>query len=143
VDYWHRWLGRCNYRGRWREMVNRSALALKLLTYQPTGAIVAAPTTSLPAPISGARSLGLPLHLDLDMTSRSGLMRINFDEAFAFMRWLGARVRRPSRTARSADVLDRGSHELVEQTLDHLEGHRGCGRCTRQPPTGNSARYLR
>ncbi len=56
VDYWRRWLSKCTYTGRWREMVYRSALALKLLTFQPTGAIVAAPTCSLPEEIGGVRN---------------------------------------------------------------------------------------
>src|SRR6267378_1705371 len=56
VKYWHRWLSACTYRGRWRERVERSALALKLLTFEPTGAIIAAPTTSLPEVIGGPRN---------------------------------------------------------------------------------------
>ena len=56
VSYWRAWLSQSTYRGRWREIVNRSALALKLLTYEPTGAIVAAPTCSLPEGIGGERN---------------------------------------------------------------------------------------
>src|SRR5262249_30722250 len=56
VPYWIDWIAQSNYTGRWREMVNRSALALKLLTYEPTGAIVAAATTSLPEQIGGGRN---------------------------------------------------------------------------------------
>ena len=56
VEYWRSWLSRCTYHGRWREMVHRSALALKLLVYDPTGALVAAPTMGLPETIGGSET---------------------------------------------------------------------------------------
>ena len=56
VEYWRGWLSKCSYKGRWREMVERSALVLKLLTFEPTGAIIAAPTCSLPETLGGERN---------------------------------------------------------------------------------------
>jgi GH15 family glucan-1,4-alpha-glucosidase len=56
VEYWQRWLSKCTYRGRWNEMVSRSALVLELLTYEPTGAVVAAPTCSLPESLGESRN---------------------------------------------------------------------------------------
>ena len=54
--FWREWLGDCTYGGRWEEAVTRSLMVLKALTYQPTGGIVAAPTTSLPEQIGGVRN---------------------------------------------------------------------------------------
>ena len=54
--YWNAWIRRSTYQGSWKEAVNRSALALKLLIYEPTGAVVASPTFSLPEYIGGTRN---------------------------------------------------------------------------------------
>jgi GH15 family glucan-1,4-alpha-glucosidase len=137
VGYWHRWLARSSYRGRWREMVNRSALALKLLTYQPTGAIVAAPTTSLPAPIGGARNWDYRYTWIRDASfTLYGLMRVGFtDEALAFMRWVATRVGETVDGSVQLMYSIEGRHDLVERTLDHLEGHRG----SRPVRIGNAA----
>jgi GH15 family glucan-1,4-alpha-glucosidase len=90
VSYWRRWLSQSKYRGRWREMVNRSALTLKLLTYQPTGAIIAAPTTSLPEQLGGERNWDYRYTWIRDAAfSTYALLRLGFtEEAAAFMGWL-------------------------------------------------------
>ena len=54
-SFWHNWISKAKYKGRWREVVCRSLLVLKLLTYEPTGAIIAAPTFSIPEDIGGVR----------------------------------------------------------------------------------------
>ena len=55
-SFWREWLESCTYEGRWQEPVRRSLMTLKALTYQPTGGIVAAPTTSLPEQMGGTRN---------------------------------------------------------------------------------------
>ena len=128
VDYWHRWLAGCTYRGRWREMVHRSALALKLLTYEPTGAIVAAPTCSLPEGIRGSRNWDYRYTWIRDAAfTLYGLMRIGFtQEAADFMHWLEARCAElnPDGSLQTVYGID-GRHDLTEHTLDHLEGYKG------------------
>ena len=64
LNFWRAWIGRSTYQGRWREMVNRAALTLKLLVSQPYGSLVAAPTFGLPERLGGERNWGLPLYLD-------------------------------------------------------------------------------
>lgn len=54
-SFWYNWISRSKYKGRWREVVNRSLMILKLLTYEPTGAIIAAPTFSIPEDVGGGR----------------------------------------------------------------------------------------
>ena len=128
VTYWRTWLSKCTYTGRWREMVHRSALALKLLTFEPTGAIVAAPTCALPETLGGERNWDYRYTWIRDAAfTIYGLLRIGFtEEAAKFMQWL---------EARSHELNDDGSlqimygidgrHTLTEETLDHLEGYRG------------------
>ena len=89
VDYWRHWLERSRYRGRWREMVRRSALTLKLLTYAPTGALVAAPTTSLPEQVGGERNWDYRYTWIRDAAfSLYGLLRLGFTEEAAAS-WAG------------------------------------------------------
>jgi len=128
VEYWRRWLAGCTYRGRWREMVYRSALALKLLTYEPTGAIVASPTTSLPEGIGGPRNWDYRYAWIRDAAFTTyGLLRIGFtEEAARFMEWIEARAHELNDDG-SLQIMYGidGRHELPEETLDHLEGYRG------------------
>ncbi len=127
VSYWRTWLSQCTYRGRWREMVHRSALVLKLLTYEPTGAIVASPTTSLPEGIGGERNWDYRYTWIRDAAfTLYGLLRVGFtEEAAQFMNWLDARCHEPNPDG-SLQIMYGidGAHELTEETLDHLDGYR-------------------
>ncbi|MFJ1767715.1 glycoside hydrolase family 15 protein [Amycolatopsis sp. NPDC088138] len=140
VGFWRDWLSRSSYTGRWREMVHRSALTLKLLTHEPSGAIVAAPTLGLPERIGGERNWDYR-HVWLRDAGFSlyALLRLGFtDEAEAFVGWLTDRVSDdrdgdlgPLRVLYSID----GDADLTEQELDHLEGYRG----SRPVRVGNGA----
>ncbi|MGH7390578.1 MAG: glycoside hydrolase family 15 protein [Candidatus Rokuibacteriota bacterium] len=128
VDFWRRWLARCTYAGRWREMVHRSALALKLLTYEPTGAIVAAPTCSLPEGLGGHRNWDYRYTWIRDAAfTLYALLRLGFtDEAARFMEWIEARCHElnPDGSLQIMYGID-GRHTLTEEVLDHLDGYRG------------------
>ncbi|CAA9464503.1 MAG: Glucoamylase [uncultured Rubrobacteraceae bacterium] len=128
VEYWRRWLSKCTYAGRWREVVQRSALALKLLTFESTGAMVAAPTMGLPEGVGGERNWDYRYTWIRDAAfTLYGLLRIGFtEEAAAFMGWIEARCK-DSASDGSLQLmygLD-GRHDLTEETLDHLDGYRG------------------
>jgi GH15 family glucan-1,4-alpha-glucosidase len=132
VGYWRTWLSHSRYRGRWREMVNRSALTLKLLTFAPTGAIVAAPTCSLPEQLGGERNWDYRYTWIRDAAfSLYGLLRLGFaEEASAFMAWLDDRMREgrmgPGGPLQIMYGID-GRAELTEEELTHLSGYRGSG----------------
>ena len=95
MNFWLQWVGRSQYRGRWREMVNRAALTLKLLTSQPFGSLVAAPTFGLPEEIGGTRNWDYRYTWIRDASfTLYALMRLGYtEEAAAFMRWIEDRCR--------------------------------------------------
>ncbi|KMO72663.1 glycoside hydrolase family 15 protein [Mycolicibacterium obuense] len=129
AQFWRTWLATSRYRGRWREMVERSAITLKLLTHEPSGAIIAAPTTSLPETIGGERNWDYRYVWMRDAGfSLYALLRLGFnDEANAFIEWLSRRLGRGEREADGLGPLrvlydiDGNAPEEIE--LDHLRGH--------------------
>jgi pentatricopeptide repeat protein len=128
--FWRTWLNRSTYQGRWREMVMRSAMTLKLLTYQPTGAPVAAATLGLPEQAGGERNWDYRYTWvrdgSLSMHALAGLGYL--EETARFATWLRDRV-----TEQAGDgsgplkIMYRvdGSSDLTEETLSHFEGWRG------------------
>jgi GH15 family glucan-1,4-alpha-glucosidase len=127
-DFWRRWIGRSSYHGRWREMVNRSALTLKLLTSRTYGSIVAAPTFGLPEELGGQRNWDYRYTWIRDGSfTLYALMRLGFtDEARDFMRWVEARCDelRPDGSLQIMYGID-GRHQLTEELLPELEGYHG------------------
>ena len=129
VDFWRQWVSKCTYQGRWREDVIRSLLALKLLTFSPTGAIIAAPTASLPEEIGGERNWDYRYCWIRDAAlTTDAFMRMGYvDDARGCMRWLGDRTRESSGSSgRPLQIMYgiRGEHVLEEKTLGHLSGYR-------------------
>ncbi len=139
VRFWQKWLSACTYRGRWREQVQRSALALKLLTFGPTGAIVAAPTASLPEVIGGTRNWDYRYTWLRDAAfTIYGFLRIGFrEEAAGFMNWIETHASKHIQPKLPMPPLFtiEGDSELPELTLDHWEGYRG----SRPVRIGNAA----
>jgi GH15 family glucan-1,4-alpha-glucosidase len=127
LDYWHRWISQCTYAGRWREEIYRSALTLKLLTFEPSGAIVAAPTAGLPEAIGGVRNWDYRYTWLRDAAfTIYAFLRIGFtDEAAAFLEWIEQRCHERENGELQIVYGVDGQHDLTETTLDHLDGYRG------------------
>ncbi|HEY3861978.1 MAG TPA: glycoside hydrolase family 15 protein [Verrucomicrobiae bacterium] len=127
MNFWLAWVSHSRYRGRWREMVNRSALTLKLLTSQKQGSIVAAPTFGLPENIGGHRNWDYRYTWIRDASfTLYALMRLGYkEEARAFMGWVEARCQEqhPGRPLQVMYRID-GSRELPEKVLANLEGYK-------------------
>ncbi len=133
IKYWREWINRSNYVGRWREEVNRSTLTLKLMTYAPTGALVAAPTAGLPEQLGGERNWDYRFTWVRDASfSLTALTQLGYtDEAVAFLQWLAHRVHDQDRSEQNGNgplkLMYRidGTSDLVEEDLWHLEGYEG------------------
>jgi GH15 family glucan-1,4-alpha-glucosidase len=127
--FWKGWLSQSTYQGRWREALQRSAITLKLMTYAPTGALVAAPTTGLPEQVGGERNWDYRFTWVRDGSfSIYALLGMGFtEEAKAFSQWLLARVKEHAGKKSPLNLMYRidGSSELTEETLEHWEGYRG------------------
>jgi GH15 family glucan-1,4-alpha-glucosidase len=128
VNFWHAWIQKSHYRGRWREMVDRSALTLKLLTSAEHGSIVAAPTFGFPEDLGGVRNWDYRYTWIRDASfTMYALMRLGYKgEATAFMRWIEARCTelKPGKPLQIMYGID-GRHDLAEKVLKNFEGYKG------------------
>ena len=126
VHFWKTWISKSNYKGRWREMVYRSALVLKLLISRKHGSIIAAPTFSLPESIGGVRNWDYRFTWLRDAAfTLYALIRLGFvEETEAFIEWLKERIRDDAQHGPLQVMygLD-GRQQLDEFTLDHLCGY--------------------
>jgi GH15 family glucan-1,4-alpha-glucosidase len=128
--FWRNWLHQSTYRGRWREVVSRSAMTLKLMTYAPSGALVAAPTAGLPELTGGERNWDYRYTWIRDASfSVYALLGLGYaGEAAAFGQWVRDRlVDQAGDGPGPIKIMYRvdGSSDLTEETLDHFEGWRG------------------
>jgi GH15 family glucan-1,4-alpha-glucosidase len=124
VRFWTRWAARCEYHGEWRDAVMRSLITLKALTYRPTGGIVAAPTTSLPEELGGARNWDYRFCWLRDATfTLYSLLMAGYDtEAEAWREWLLRAVAGNPRDLRIMYGIA-GERRIPELELDWLPGY--------------------
>jgi GH15 family glucan-1,4-alpha-glucosidase len=138
LNFWREWIGHCRYHGRWREIVNRSALTLKPLVSRRFGSLVAAPTFGLPEVIGGERNWDYRYTWIRDAAfTIYALMRLGYTEdAGAFNQWIEQRCHElnPDGSLQIMFGID-GRHELPEETLEHWSGYRD----SRPVRIGNSA----
>ncbi len=125
LSYWQTEVAGCGYTGRWREDIIRSYLTLHLLVYEPTGAIIAAPTTSLPEEIGGERNWDYRYAWlrDASFTLNAFSRLRHTEEAMGFIKFL---LRAYNTDGQKAQILYNINFDTMEeeQTLDHLEGYR-------------------
>ncbi|WVQ77827.1 hypothetical protein IAR50_007520 [Cryptococcus sp. DSM 104548] len=127
-NYWRHWIGKNKYKGRWSEELLRSALVLKMLVFEETGAIVAAPTFSLPEHIGGVRNWDYRFTWVRDSSfTLYALIRMGFtEEANAFVEFILNRLKeRNSDGSLQIVYTIHGGKDLEEIELSHLEGHKG------------------
>ncbi len=130
VQVWRTWLASSTYDGRWEDMVHRAAITLKLLSYAPTGAPVAAATAGLPELVGGERNWDYRYTWVRDASfTVQALHRLGFaEDALVFIAWLRDRLEEGiGRAQGPLQIMYRvdGTADLEEYTLDHFEGYRG------------------
>jgi GH15 family glucan-1,4-alpha-glucosidase len=130
IDHWQRWLRKSTYAGRWREYVQRSAMTLRLMTYAPTGALIAAPTAGLPEQLGGARNWDYRFTWVRDGSfSIYAMLGLGYEEeAATFLKWLNDRViEQAGADSGPLKIMYRvdGTSDLSEEVLPHLDGYRG------------------
>lgn len=127
LTYWQTWTQQSCYQGRWREMVSRSAMILKLLTSAPHGSFVAAPTFGLPEDLGGVRNWDYRYTWIRDSSfAIYALMRLGYrSEAVAFMNWIDQRCHELE-PGHPLQIMYRinGDHNIPEMILDHFEGYK-------------------
>ncbi|TDZ73161.1 Uncharacterized protein CTRI78_v001294 [Colletotrichum trifolii] len=140
-SFWYNWISKSKYKGRWREVVNRSLMLLKMMTYEPTGAIIAAPTFSIPEDIGGVRNWDYRFCWIRDSSFTIYiLLRLGFSaEADAYMDFISERFVKSRGPDGELPIMFtiRGDTDIPERELPHLEGYRG----SRPVRVGNGAAF--